>query len=65
MSEVYYFQQSRIWEAGNPADPKSPTRRVKVQKGGPERARRQLGPAGLGRVWVQIHPQQVQGGEQG
>lgn len=56
MSEVYHFQPSRIWEAGNPPDPSQPVVRVKVSKGGPDRARRQLGPLGLGRVWVQVEP---------
>jgi hypothetical protein len=64
MSEVYYFQQSRIWESGNPVDPKSPVRSVKVRKGNAGRARQQLPPAGTGRIWVQIHPHQVEGGEQ-
>jgi hypothetical protein len=54
MAEVYYFQRSQIWEAGDPPDANSEIVRVKVQKGGPGRARRQLPSIGLGRVWVQV-----------
>ncbi|WP_433855144.1 hypothetical protein [Streptomyces kronopolitis] len=49
------FQQSRIWEAGNPVDPNTDKVTVKVPPGkGEASARRRLPQADTGRVWVLV-----------
>lgn len=51
----YVFQRSKIWVAGNPADPASEPVRIKVPYGSKEaRARRKLPEPGMGRIWILI-----------
>jgi hypothetical protein len=51
----YIFQQSKIWEAGNPVDQDSKPLSVKVPHNSPEhRARRRLPPPGMGRIWLLV-----------
>ncbi|MGW4270835.1 hypothetical protein ACWEGQ_00355 [Streptomyces seoulensis] len=51
----YAFQQSKIWEAGNPVDPNAAKVTIKVPANkGEAAARRKLPLAEMGRVWVLI-----------
>ena len=48
----FVFQESKIWEAGNPVDPLGKTVRIKAKN--ELRARRRLPETNLGRVWILI-----------
>lgn len=51
----FTFQQSKIWEAGNPVDPETDPVTVKMPPGrGEASARRLLPKPGTGRVWVLV-----------
>lgn len=50
----FTFQQSKIFEAGNPVDPHG--HRVRIKAKSEERARGRLGSPGSGRSWVLIDP---------
>lgn len=48
----YVFQQSRIWESGDPVDPHG--ERIKRKARSEDRARKTLPDPGMGRRWVLV-----------
>lgn len=50
----YIFQESKIWEAGNPVDPNGKRVTIKMPKADEKKARRKLPPTDLGRQWVLV-----------
>lgn len=48
----YTFQQSKIWEAGDPVDSRQPRKRIKGKT--EQAARKKLGKNDMGRKWVLV-----------